>query len=139
MKDSRIKSITLRLDRTERDFSTLEAMIDDDGDLLLEGYDLGEAPRKFWGDDDYEYWWIIKKKHKNKILRLLAKEQFDTDSDFRNWLEEKCIPGESLRTIDKDYKDTVLLWLIKERFSSDTDFTKWLDRHHIPKKFWSWV
>ncbi len=139
MEDSRIKSINLQLIRTEKDLSTLEAMIDDDGDLMLEGYDLGETPEKFWGDEDYEYWWVIKKKHKKKIMRLLAKEQFDTNSHLKEWLNEKGIPGESLRTIDKDYKDTTLLWLIKERFSKDTDFARWLEKHHIPKSFWSWV
>jgi hypothetical protein len=139
MEDSRIKRITLWTNRTEKDFSTLEAMIDDDGDLLLEGYDEGETPQNFWGDEDYEYWWVIKKKHKSKILRLLVKEQFDTDSDLKKWLNEKGIPGKSLRTIDKDYKDTALLWLIKERFGSDGSFPRWLGRHHIPKKFWSWV
>ena len=139
MEDSRIKKITLQSNRTEKDFSELSAMVDDKGDLLLEGYDIGETPQKFWGDDDYEYWWVIKKKHKGKIMRLLAKEQFDTDSDVKNWLNEKGIPGQSLTTIDKDYEDTALLWLIKERFNRDTDFTRWLGRHRIPKKFWSWV
>ena len=143
MENSRIERITLQLKKTETDFSMLEAMIDDDGDLLLEGYDEGEAPQKFWGDEDYEYYWIVKKKYKKKVMRLLVKERFDTDSELEKWLDEKGIPGRSLRTIDKDYKDTALLWLIKERFDSDfntdVDFAKWLKRHRIPKLFWSWV
>ena len=138
MEDSRIRRITLQLSETEKDFSTLEAMIDDNGELLLEGYDKGEAPQKFWGDEDYEYWWIIKKKYKKKIMRLLVKEQFDSADDFKKWLDEKGIPGKSLRTIDEDYKDTALLWLLKERFGDDS-FPRWLDRNRIPKKFWNWV
>jgi hypothetical protein len=139
MEDSRIKRITLYRHETEKDLSWLDAVIDDNGNLVLEGYDLGETPQEFWGDDDYEYWWIVKKKYKKKVLRLLVKEQFDTKSDLKNWLNAKCIPGESFRTIGEDYRDTVLLWLIKERFSSDGDFTRWLVKHHIPKLFWSWV
>lgn len=140
MEDSRIKRITLKLNRTEKDLSRLEAYIDDSGDLLLEGYDLGETPLEFWGDDDYEYWWIVKKKYKKKIMRLLAKEQFNTNADLKKWLDEKGIPGESIRTIDEDYKDTALLWLLKERFGgNDMEFARWLVKHHIPKKFWSWV
>jgi len=138
MEDSRINRITLYRRETEKDLSMLEAVINDVGDLLLEGYDLGETPRDFWDHEDYEYWWIVKKKYKKKILRLLVKEQFDTNSDLKNWLNERGISGESLRTIDKDYRDTALLWLIKERFSGDGDFTRWLTKYHIPKMFWSW-
>ena len=91
MEDSRIKRINLYRRETEKDLSMLEAVIDDSGDLLLEGYDLGETPQDFWGDEDYEYWWIVKKKYKKRILRLLVKEQFDTNSDLRNW---RCYPWE---------------------------------------------
>ncbi len=52
MKDSRIKRITLYRRETEKDLSMLEAVIDDSGDLLLEGYDLGETPKDFWDHED---------------------------------------------------------------------------------------
>lgn len=44
MRDVRIKKITLREVRTEDDVSILEAIINDDGDLTLEGYDVGKIP-----------------------------------------------------------------------------------------------
>ena len=104
MKDPRIERITLRETRTEDDVSILEAIINEDGNLMLEGYDLGKAPLEFWGDSDYEYARVIKKEYKNRITLLLAKEQFDTKADLRKWLSEKDIPGDSLRKIHKSYK-----------------------------------
>ena len=133
------KKVTLRETRTDKDVSILEAKIDDDGDLMLEGQDIGKAPQEFWGDSDYEYARVIKKGYKDRISRLLIMERFNTNSDFRKWLDEKGVPGKFWRAIDKDYKDTVLLWLIKERFDSDTGFKTWLDNKSIPSEFWSWV
>ncbi|MFC1715719.1 hypothetical protein ACFL6S_18775 [Candidatus Poribacteria bacterium] len=139
MKNSRIKKITMWERRTKTDVNILEAMINDNGDLALEGYDLGEAPKKFWGDSDYEYGRVVKKKYKDKILRLLIKERFGTDSDLKKWLDEKGIPNKLSRTISRGYRDTVLLWLIKEQFDTESDFSTWLDEEGIPNEFWSWI
>ena len=141
MKSSKIKKITIRESRTETDVSILEAMINDNGDLAIEGYDIGEAPKKFWGDIDYEYGRVIKKKYKGKILRLLIEQRFGSDSDFKEWLDEKGIPGKSRQKIGRGYKDTALLWLIKEKFDmdSDFDFKDWLDESDIPDEDWSWI
>ena len=93
-KVSRIRKIVLRERRTEKDVSILVAKIDDHDDLILEGHDVGEAPKKFWGDSDYEYYRVIKKDYKDTILLWLIKERFDTDSDFKLWLDEKGIPNQ---------------------------------------------
>ncbi len=46
--------VTLRSERTpDGEVSLLEAYIDDSGDLVLEGYDLGETVKEVWGDPDY--------------------------------------------------------------------------------------
>ncbi len=139
MRHSKIKKITLRESRTKTDISILEAMINDDGDLAIEGYDLGEAPREFWGDSDYEYGRVIKKEYKGKMLRLLIEQRFSCDSDFKEWLDEKRIPGKSRQEIGRGYEDTALLWLIKERFDSDSDFKDWLVESGIPDEYWSWI
>jgi hypothetical protein len=136
-KMSKIREITLRESRSEKDVSILVAKIDDDGDLILEGYDVGEAPKQFWGDDDYEYYRVVKKEYKDEILRRLVKERFKFGLHYKLWLRMKGIPNHPLR--EDDYKDTILLWLIKERFDSDTDFKLWLDKRGIPNQFWSWV
>ncbi len=72
----------------------LDAKIDDKGKLVLEGYDAGETSKKFWGDEDYEYWLTVDKQYKDSILLLLIKEKFTSDSKFKQWLEEKGIPSE---------------------------------------------
>jgi hypothetical protein len=132
----KIREIVLRERRTEKDVSILVARIDNDGDLMLEGYDVGEAPKEFWGDSDYEYYRVIKKDHKDTILRSLIKERSDTQSEYKRWLRKKGIPRKVMK---QGYKDTILLWLIKERFDTDTDFKLWLDRKGIPSQFQSWV
>ena len=94
-----IHEIALREERTKEDFSTLVAKIEENGDLMLEGYDLGESPKKFWGDSDYEYWRTVEKKYKDTILLWLIKERFNSDSDFSDWLEEKGIPSKFMSWI----------------------------------------
>jgi len=34
----------------------IDAEIDEDGDLIVSGQDVGKAPREFWGDADYDFW-----------------------------------------------------------------------------------
>jgi hypothetical protein len=79
------------------EISTLEAYLNDDGDLVLEGYDLGKAPEMMWGDSDYEYWWTVKKADVPMVLLQLIKDKFDQQkgyrsSQFAEWLKEKGIP-----------------------------------------------
>jgi hypothetical protein len=136
---SKIRKVTLREKRTEKDVSILEAYINDDGDLVLEGYDVGEAPKQFWGDSDYEYVRMIKSEHKRKILNGLIGEQFSAESDFKAWLDSKGIPSGSFRLIKGEYRDTIMLLLLKERFDTDSDFKSWLDGKGIPSEFWNWV
>jgi hypothetical protein len=132
----KIREVVLRERRTKKNVSILVAKIGNDGDLILEGYDVGEAPKEFWGDSDYEYYRVIKKDHKDTVLRWLIKERFDTHSEYDLWLREKGIPRQ---VMGQDCKDTIMLWLIKERFDTDTDFKLWLDRKGIPSQFQSWV
>lgn len=88
----KIREIVMSEVRTEKDYSKLIAKIDDDGDLVLEGYDIGETPKKYWGDSDYEYWLTVNKDYKDTILLWLIKERFEDDSHFKDWLDEKGIP-----------------------------------------------
>lgn len=135
----KIHKVILRENRTEKDYSVLEAYINDDGDLVLEGYDIGEAPKQFWGDSDYEYGRVIKSEYKGEILKGLIEEQFSAELDFRAWLNSKGVPRGSFRPIKDKYEDTVMLLLIKERFNSDSDFKDWLVSRDIPDEFWSWI
>jgi hypothetical protein len=52
---TKIREIKLREDRNGSTSVFLDAKIDDGGDLVMEGQDIGKAPQEFWGDSDYEY------------------------------------------------------------------------------------
>ena len=51
-----IRSVTLVDSRSERVSVCLRAAITEEGDLQLEGQDVGSLVQEFWGDFDYEYW-----------------------------------------------------------------------------------
>lgn len=34
---------------------TIEAFFDKDGNLVIDGYDIGKTVNEYWGDSDYEY------------------------------------------------------------------------------------
>ena len=81
------------------DHQILEIYIDETGNLVFEGYDIGDAVERYWGDSDYEYWLTIKAQHLPTVLLNLIKECFDkklftNDSEFRDWLEKQGIPSE---------------------------------------------
>ena len=83
----------------KKDHFVLDAKIKDEGDLVLEGFDIGDFVKEYWGDSDYEYWLIIKVEHLPALLLHLIKECFDkkiftNDSEFNDWLKEKSIPSE---------------------------------------------
>lgn len=89
-----IKKIEMMKEITPRDKRYLDALIDDKGNLVLEGYDIGDSVKEFWGDSDYEYWLTVSQEWKDTVLLLLIKERFALSSDFQTWLEEKEIPSE---------------------------------------------
>ena len=74
----------------------IEAEIEKSGDLQLSGQDVGEAPNKFWGDGDYEYWLKVSKEHKDDLLLLLIEKIYGGNSfvisEFKEMLESRGIP-----------------------------------------------
>jgi hypothetical protein len=91
MKISKIKLIE---SKSERLSIYLSAKIEENGNLVLEGQDLGEFVEERYGDGDYEYSLTVKAEYKDTILLNLIKERFADDSKFRDWLDEKQIPCE---------------------------------------------
>jgi hypothetical protein len=89
-----MKRITIYDKETDTSHSILEAYITEEGNLVLEGYDIGDFVEKYWGDSDYEYWLTVKSENVPAVLLWLIKERFKTDSDFRDWLKEKEIPSQ---------------------------------------------
>jgi hypothetical protein len=79
----------------------LDAKINEQGDLELEGQDVGASVEAHWGDSDYEYWVVVPKDYKDTVLLWLLKERFDAapspapfknDCEFMEWLKAKSIP-----------------------------------------------
>jgi len=74
----------------------IDAEIKGTGDLQLSGQDVGEAPRKFYGDSDYEYWLTVSKEYKDDVLLLLLEKMYSGNSsvisEFKELLESGGIP-----------------------------------------------
>lgn len=77
----------------------IDAGINDDGDLVFSGQDIGEAPETYVGDSDYEYWLTIPAKEKDRFLLSLLEKQFLNDasviSTVREMLDSNGIPYSS--------------------------------------------
>ena len=76
----------------------IDAEINEAGDHVLSGQDLGEAPQKFWGDDEHEYWLTIGAAHKDRLLLALIEKLYSGNnyviSELKAYLESKGIPCE---------------------------------------------
>lgn len=75
--------------------TTLEADVDEKGNLVLSGCDLGDAPREAFGDSDYEWWIAVPAEHRNAVLLELMKDRFGHatgTTTFMEWLDARAIP-----------------------------------------------
>lgn len=115
-------SVKLSSDASPAITSHLRAWVDEKG-LVIEGQDLGPGVSAVWGDSDYEYWLRIERKdfvqlitslalkldvnveassdlsERDKlVLKLLqsswSKGLFETDVDFRRWLNAIHVPSQ---------------------------------------------
>ena len=89
------KRVTIRRDTSGATKVFIDALINDRGDLVLEGQDVGAAPLQIFGDSDYEYWVTVPADQKEEVLLGLMKEVFGqserASSDFMAWLKERGI------------------------------------------------
>ena len=74
-------------ERTERLWISVDAEIKD-GKLIVSGQDLGEPCRRFWGSDEYEYWYSFDEENTEKLLFLLSKDGTDPVEQL-----QKCFNG----------------------------------------------
>lgn len=68
-----------------------------EGDLHMEGQDLGPAAEEAWGRDEYEYTVKVSAADKDRLLMELLKEKYlDTrcSQDFKDWLTARNISYE---------------------------------------------
>jgi hypothetical protein len=62
---------------------TLDAFIDDKGELVIDGCDLGPSVERMWDDLDYEFAWHIPREWKDTILLRLLKDRFEAQPSWR--------------------------------------------------------
>lgn len=94
MGNKRVASIVLKDQQTpDGELRKLLAYVEESGDLVLEGYDVGDKVEEWWGDADYEYWRRIEKDNVARVLLELIKDRFQSDSAFAEWLKDKQIPN----------------------------------------------
>ena len=48
------------------------------GLLVISGHDLGDAPKEFFGLDEYEYWYKFNRANTDKLIRLLLNKDSKT-------------------------------------------------------------
>ena len=78
----------------ENETHSLIAELNDEGDLILSGYDSGQSVKDFFGDFDHEYWLTVKSENVSAVLLHLIKDSFKSDTEFREWLEKNNIKFE---------------------------------------------
>lgn len=78
--------------------TTIWASRDQDGDLVITGQDLGDAPLRFFGESEYEYGITVAAEHAEAItvdlLRSLAHRPPGGTTPIVEWLRERSIPFE---------------------------------------------
>ena len=101
----RPKKIVLREERTEADYRFLGAEINDNGDLVFDGQDLGTGVEGAFGCSEYEWSWTVRAEHiselkiaigsKGNILRTL-KKKFSNEkaADLYAFLQNSKVPFE---------------------------------------------
>ena len=73
----------------------IDMRIDEDGNLLFSGQDIGSAPEEIFGDIDYEYWLTVPASEKDRLLLALIEKHYAGDamviSTLREFMESKDI------------------------------------------------
>ena len=74
----------------------IDMSIDENGNLLFSGQDIGSAPDEIFGDSDYEYWLTVPAAEKDRLLLALLEKHYAGDalvvSTLRELMESKQIP-----------------------------------------------
>ena len=87
----------------------------ENGDLVVEGYDIGKTVEEAWGDSDYEYGMTVEKENVGLVAKALG---IDTQAEWD------------------------ILHAIAERFNGNKCFSQFGDflrKNNIEYKGWSWT
>jgi hypothetical protein len=92
------RRLRLKASRANDTSVRVDVLVDESGDVVMEGQDVGAAPQTFFGDSDYEYWVTVRAADKDALLLNLLVDRFVHEADettaFRKWLKAKGIPHE---------------------------------------------
>ena len=66
----------------------IDVRINETGDLLFSGQDVGEGPREIFGDTDYEYWLKVPSAEKDRLLLALIEKHYAGDKLLISNLKE---------------------------------------------------
>ena len=94
---------------------TIELYFDEDGNLIIDGYDIGDTVLQYWGDSDYEYSTTVEPDEVKKLYDLF-----------------KLPVGDS----------QALLMELQSRFHDDHCYSQlrdFLGHHDLRFKSFSWV
>ena len=74
----------------------IDMRLNENGDLLFSGQDIGDAPEEIFGSSDYEYWLTVPAAEKDRLLLALLEKHYAGDamvvSSLREFMESKQIP-----------------------------------------------
>jgi hypothetical protein len=88
------RRMRLKEEHTNDTSVVIDVSVNESGDLVLAGQDIGAAPTEIFGDSDYEYWVTVRAADRDAVLLQLLVERFDDDRDFMEWLKARAIPYE---------------------------------------------
>lgn len=74
----------------------IDVRVEENGDLLFSGQDIGDAPEEIFGDSDYEYWLTVPAAEKDRLLLALIEKYYAGNplviSELRELMEAQGIP-----------------------------------------------
>lgn len=100
------RTVVLRHSRDAGGSRHLEARLNEAGDLVIEGQDLGPAVEEFFGSREYEWIWTVKAAdlaglrrslpEQGELLELLARLFSGDDAGrLKDFLEKNAIPHQT--------------------------------------------
>lgn len=84
----------------------IDVEINDEGDISINGQDIGKAPQEAFGDSDYEYSTYVSAKYKDAVREaLLNKLKDENPESYKSIIEMESQDDVIISAIEILYKD----------------------------------